>query len=249
MTRYPLRDSLAAAAALVGPLLIALMMVPFRADVSSTNLALLLVVVVVGVAALGNRVAGMLAALSAAAWYSFFLTRPYQSFNITSSDEVTTAVILLAVGIAVSILAAHARQLQVIVVTDADYLTRIHDTAQLAQSATSADTVVDHVKQQLTELLGLRNCRFEYGHLLGHPARLEQDGRLIIGRKQWDVDKRGWPAEEVEVRANGGGRFQGRFMLTPVPGARPSIQARLVATTLADQVGAALDTAGPGPQE
>ncbi|MFE7046573.1 DUF4118 domain-containing protein [Streptomyces atratus] len=249
MTRYPLRAPLAIAAALVGPLLVALVLVPFRASVSSTNLALILVVVVVGVAALGNRLAGALAALSATAWYDFFLTRPYQSFDITSSDDITTAVVLLAVGIVVSQLAAYARRLQVIVVTDAGYLTRIHDTAQLAQTATSADTIVDHVKQQLTELLHLRNCRFEYGSLLGHPARLEQDGSLIIGRKHWDVDRQGWPQGEVELRASGGGRFQGRFMLTPTLGACPSLQARLVAVTLADQAGAALDTAGPGPRE
>ncbi|WP_329091983.1 hypothetical protein OG979_00695 [Actinomadura citrea] len=39
------------------------------------------------------------------------------------------------------------------------------------------------------------------------------------------------------------GHFYGRFMLTPAPGSRPSLQARLVAVTLADHVGSALDTA------
>ncbi|TKA01704.1 histidine kinase, partial [Actinacidiphila oryziradicis] len=34
----------------------------------------------------------------------------------------------------------------------------------------------------------------------------------------------------------------GRFMMQPTPGAVPPLQARLVAATLADQVGAALDT-------
>ncbi|MEU2596058.1 DUF4118 domain-containing protein [Streptomyces hirsutus] len=249
MTRYPLRDRIAVTAALAAPLLVALLLVPFRGSLSSTNMALVLVVVVVAVAAAGNRVAGALTALSAAAWFDFFLTRPYQSFTINRADDVETTVLLLAVGVAVSQLAARARRLEVLVVTDAEHLARIHDTAELAQSTTAADTVVDHVKQQLTELLQLRGCRFEYGSLLGHPPRLEQNGSVTVGRRRWDIDRRGWPQEEIELRAIGNGRYQGRFMLTPSPGAHPSLQARLVAVTLADQAGTALDTAGPGTSQ
>lgn len=249
MVRLSFRDCIAVAAALVGPLLGALILVPFRGSLSNTNMALILVVVVVAVAVAGSRLAGALAALSAAAWFDFFLTQPYQSFTISYGRDITTAVLLLVVGLAVSQLAARARRLQVIAITDAGYLARIHDTAQLTQSATSARAVVDHVKRQLCELLQLRECRFEYGTLLGHPPRLEQDGSVMAGRRRWDVDQRGWPQEDIELPAFGGGRFQGRFMLKPIPGARPSLQARLTAVTLSDQAGAALDTAGPGAPE
>lgn len=109
MTRYPLRDRIAVTAALAAPLLVSLLLVPFRGSLSSTNMALILVVVVVAVAAAGNRVAGALTALSAAAWFDFFLTRPYQSFTINRADDVETTVLLLAVGVAVSQLAARAR--------------------------------------------------------------------------------------------------------------------------------------------
>ncbi|GGS62292.1 DUF4118 domain-containing protein [Streptomyces cinerochromogenes] len=248
MTGFPLRDRIALTAAVAGPLLLALVLVPFRAGVSSTDLALIMVVAVVAIAVAGNRLAGALAALSSAAWFDFFLTRPYQSFSIKRGADITTAVLLLAAGLAVSQLAARARRLEVLVVTDADYLARVHDTAQLAQTTRSADAVVDHVKRQLSELLHLRECRFEYGSLLGHPARLEQDGSVTVGRKRWDIDQRGWPQQEIELRASAGGRFQGRFMLTPAQGARPDLQARLVAVTLADQAAAALDAAGPSSQ-
>ncbi|PWI43028.1 DUF4118 domain-containing protein [Streptomyces sp. ICBB 8177] len=249
VTGFPLRDRIALAAAVAGPLLLALILVPFRGGVSSTNLALIMVVATVAIATAGNRLAGGLAALSSSAWFDFFLTRPYQSFTINRGADITTAVLLLAVGLAVSQLAARARRLEVLVVTDADYLARVHDTAQLTQTTRSADAVVDHVKQQLTELLQLRGCRFEYGSLLGHPARLEQDGSVTVGRKRWDIDQRGWPQRDIELRASAGGRFQGRFMLTPAPDTRPDLQARLVAATLADQAAAALDTAGPSRQE
>ena len=79
LTGYPIGDRLVAG--LVGPFLVALALVPFRTDLSRTNAALILVVVVVAVAALGSRTAGVLAALSAAAWFDFFLTRPYQTFD------------------------------------------------------------------------------------------------------------------------------------------------------------------------
>ncbi|MGW2701791.1 hypothetical protein [Streptomyces sp. NPDC001340] len=101
------------------------------------------------------------------------------------------------------------------------------------------------MRQELTELLGLRACRFEYGTLIGRPPRLEKDGSVTVGRRSWDVDGAGWPEGETELRAYGNGHYLGRFMLTPGPGPVPPLQARLVAVTLADQTGAALDTSGP----
>ncbi|WP_432182865.1 DUF4118 domain-containing protein [Streptomyces sp. NBC_00063] len=245
MTGYRFRDRLALMAGLAGPFVVALALVPFRTGLSQTNAALVLVVVIVAIAALGSRPAGAVAALSAAAWFDFFLTRPYQTFDIRASGDIETAVLLLTVGLIVSQLAARARHLEVITVTDAGYLARIHETAELAQSAKSSDTVVDHVRHQLTELLGLRACRFEYGTLMGQPPRLQPDGTVAVGRKRWDVDSKGWPDGETELRAYGNGHYLGRFMLTPGPGSVPPLQARLVAVTLADQTGAALDTAGP----
>lgn len=241
---WPTRDRLALAAALAAPFLVAVALVPFREGLSHTNAALVLVVAVVAVAALGSRTAGVVGALSAAAWYDFFLTRPYQTFDITASADIETAVLLLLVGLIVSQLAARARHLQVIRVTDADHLDRVHRTAELARSANSANTVVDHVRRELTGLLGLRDCRFEYGILLGQPPRLTSDGRVTVGRRSWDVDAAGRPDGEIELRAYGNGHYLGRYLLVPGPGPAAPLQARLVAVTLADQTGAALDTAG-----
>ena len=240
MARYLNRDGAAIAAALAAPLVVVAVLLPFRASWSNTNVALLLVVTVVAVAALGNRVAGALAAVSAAAWFDFFFTRPFERFTIAKPADVTTAVLLLLVGLAVSQLAARARRLQVIAITDAGYLAQIHDTAELTQTARSPDAVVDHVKQQLTGLLDLQACRFEYGSLLGHPPRLEPDGTVMAGQRRWNVELAGLPEDEIELRTFGNGQFYGRFMLQPKPGSRPSLQARLVAVTLADQAGRAL---------
>ncbi|MFE9557545.1 DUF4118 domain-containing protein [Streptomyces sp. NPDC006703] len=244
----PTRDQLALAMAVAGPLAVAAALTPLRTHVAGTNLALILVVVVVAVSANGHRGAGVLAALSSALWFDFFLTRPYERFTISSGDEITTALLLLAVGLAVSQLAARARRLKVVTVTEADHLARIHETARLAQKAASADAVVTHVRDQLIDLLALDGCRFEYGTLLGHPPGLEEDGEVITARgARWDVERHGWPrGQEIELRAVGKGHYYGRFMLRPRPGEVVPLQARLVAVTLAGQAGAALAEAGEG---
>jgi hypothetical protein len=243
VTRHLTRDRMAVLAALAAPLAVAAVLLPFRASWSNTNVALLLVVIVVGVAAIGNRVAGGLAAVWAAIWFDFFFTLPYYRFTIRSSADATTAVLLLLTGLAVSQLAARSRRLKVITVTDAGYLAQIHQAASLANSATAPDAVVGHVKEQLADLLGLEGARFEHGSLLGHPPRLEPDGTVTVGRSRWDVELSGLPGEEIELRTFGSGQYYGRFMLKARPGSKPSLQARLVAVTLADQAGRAFGAA------
>ena len=68
-----------------------------------------------------------MAAVWAAIWFDFFFTVPYYRFTIRSSADVTTAVLLLLTGLAVSQLAARARRLKVVAVTDAGYLGRSRD--------------------------------------------------------------------------------------------------------------------------
>jgi hypothetical protein len=249
MTRYLTRDQAAFAAALAAPLAAAAILLPWRSSWSNTNVALLLVVVVVAVSAIGNRVAGALAAVGAAVWFDFFFTLPYERFTISSSADLTTFILLLVVGVATSQLAAWARHLRVVTITDENYLAQIRESAALAQSARSPDAVVERVREQLIGVLGLRDCRFEYGVLMGHPPRLEPDGTVMTRNGRWPVDLSGLPEEEVELRAFGNGQYYGRFMMTPRPGARPSLQARLVAVTLADMAGRALGTTGSSPRE
>lgn len=242
---FPLRDRIAVGAAVVAPLVVSLVLIPFRTDLTSANLALILVVAVVGISVLGNRLAGALAALSSAVWFDFFLTRPFERFTIDHGNDIATAALLLVVGLAVSQLAVRARRLRVVTAADAGHVARLHDSAELSRTAGSADTVVERVRRQLVDTLELRSCRFEYGSLLGHPARLEQDGRIVVDRETWDLERRGWPQGEIELRATANGHYTGRFLCRPTPGRIPSRKARLVAVTLADHAAAALDTAGP----
>ncbi len=237
MTRYLTRDRAAIAAAVVVPLGLATILLPWRGSWPNTNVALLLVVAVVAVACLGNRFAGALAAASAAAWFDFFFTLPYGRFTISHSADVTTFAALLVVGVIVSQLAAWARRLREATITDAGYFDRIVESAALTQGAGTPHDVVEHVRGQLIDVLDLTDCRFEYGRLIGQPPRLEPDGSVMTRHGHYPVDSCGLPEEDVELRTFSNGQYVGRFMLTPKTGSAPSRRARLVAVSLADLAG------------
>src|ERR1022692_4237931 len=94
------RDRIALLAAVLAPLGVAAVLVPFRSNIPSAGAALILVVVVVAIAANGHRVAGIVAAAAAAVWFDFFLTTPYERFTITHRADLETTVLLLLVGAA-----------------------------------------------------------------------------------------------------------------------------------------------------
>ena len=75
------RDRVAVLAALIAPLAISAALVPFRDSFANTDAALVLVLVVVAIAVNGHRLAGILAALSAAFWFDFFSDRPLRTVH------------------------------------------------------------------------------------------------------------------------------------------------------------------------
>ena len=234
-----LRDRVATIAAVALPLAVAAALVPFRTTLPSTVAVLLLVTVVVAVAANGQRVAGLLAAVSAAAWFDFFLTQPYERFAITHREDIETTVLLVAVGAAVTELAVRGRRHKSVAKTEARYLGAIRTTADLVASGASATAVISLVRGQLTELLTLRECRFQHGRLGGLPT-FDSDGNVQWAGSMWDVERTGLSSEPIELRAMCNNRAFGRFVLTFEPGSRPGELPRQVAVILANQVGDAL---------
>jgi K+-sensing histidine kinase KdpD len=236
------RDRVALPVAVLAPVLVTLVVVPFRDDFANTNAALILVLVIVAVAAFGSRTAGLVAAFSAAVAFDLLLTEPYGELAIDDRSDLETAALLLAVGVGVTQLAMWGRRQHARADRDAAYLDGIRAAAEAVASGTSSSDLIDEVSRQLTKVLGLRECRFEYGVAgLGHPARLRDDGRLEWNRSEWDVDRQGLPVDtDIELLAESGGQLQGRFLLRAQPDQHPSTAQRLVAVTLASQVGSAL---------
>ncbi|MDQ1668439.1 MAG: hypothetical protein QOE40_500 [Actinomycetota bacterium] len=236
------RDRAAALVAVIGPFLVSVALVPVRDSVANTNVALVLVLVIVAVAASGSRPAGVLAAVSASLWFDLFLTKPYERFAISNRSDLETTALLLAVGVGVTELAVWGRRQHGLANRDAGYLAGIRDAAEIVASGGSSADLVDDVSRQLIKVLDLRECHFQYGVAgLGHPARLRDDGQVEWQHAEWDVDRLGLPVDvDIELLAESGGRLQGRFLLRASPIAHPSRAQRLVAVTLATQVGASL---------
>jgi K+-sensing histidine kinase KdpD len=225
---------------LIGPLLTCALLVPLRRSIQNTDAALVLVVVIVAVSALGHRLAGMVAALSAGVWFDFFLTKPYEHFTIADRTDIETTVLLFVVGAAVTELAVWGRQQQHRAGQQAGYLTGLHAASEAMAIGGTPTRVVSQVTDQLTQVLNLQRCRFHYGSGLGNP-RLQHDGGLTWDAAPWDIDADGLPPNhETELLVSTGRGYKGRFLMTPASGSRPTLTQRLVAVSLADQVGAAL---------
>jgi K+-sensing histidine kinase KdpD len=244
MARQVSRDQAAALAGLAAPLALTAALIPFRGSLPDTDAALALVLAVVAVAASGHRPAGVLAAVSAAVWFDFFLTVPYERLTITRRADIETTVLILAVGIAVTEIAVRGRRQHAAAARRAGYLDGISAAARAVAAGTDPQQLIGRVCDQLTRLLGLSACRFQDGAAgIGSPPRMLPDGRIDVAGQNWDAELAGLPpGRDTELLAEAGGLLMGRFLLTPGDG-RPAVEQRLVAVGLASQAAAALASA------
>ena len=229
------------ATGLVAPLVACLILLLFRNRVPNTSDALLLVLVVVGVASAGDRLAGLLAALTAGLGFDFFLTQPYQSLAIASTTDEQTTLLLLGVGVAVTEIAYRRREQHAIAGKRLGHLQGVQASAKpAAEGSSSCSALIEHAADQIVQVMGLEECRFDYDMGSDYP-RLQPDGSLRWRGQSWPVDSFGLPADkDTELVVESEGRFMGRFLLKAHPRTRPSRAERMVAATLAAQVGAAL---------
>ena len=142
------RDRVAVLAGLAAPLVLAVILVPFRSGLPNTDAALALILVVVAVAASGHRLAGVLAAVSAAAWFDFFLTVPYERFTITRRADIETTVLVLAIGAAVTEIAVRGRRQHAAAARRAGYLDGINAAARAVATGESAAALTSQVAMQ-----------------------------------------------------------------------------------------------------
>jgi hypothetical protein len=231
-------------AGVIAPLLVSAALVPFRTSFANTAAALLLVAVISAVAVAGSQASGFLASVSAAIWFDFFLTTPYERLVIDHQRDVETTLCLFLVGVVVTELAARSRRYRLRSIDEAQHLSLIHHAANLAASP-GGDTsrLVEEVENSLTSLLSLRSCHFESGAGAKEPTTwIDLDGAVVHGELIWPAQNIGIPGRTAEVPAQWRGRTMGRFVVVPTPGEPVELEERLVATALVDLVGAALAT-------
>ena len=222
------------------PVAVSAILVPFRGNFSLPASALILVLVVVAVGSFGSRFAGFLAALSSAAWFDFFLTKPYETFNIIYHTDLETELSLLVVGLAITEISARSRGHRDEASEEADNIALIHDFTEMVAAGEPAQSVIAHATTELRSLLKLRECRFETQMSERHPTRIERSGAVALGGLHWGAPHSGLPGREVELIVDYRGSTFGRFVMVPTPGAPVPADRLLVAAFIADQVGAAL---------
>ena len=215
-----------------------------RGVFDQTNAALILMIVVVAVAALGGRAAGMITALAAVVSFDFFHTRPYLSLTIDSRDDVETTILLLdrrgdrrharrRRGVAPASRASEARS----------EIKRIHRVAEVAASGADVATVIATAQDELRALLTLHESRFEAMPFdddtvrprLGRNGSIELQPMMRFARTG---HRSGFelPEDGVDLPVLARGREIGRFVLIPTPGVATTLEERVVAVAIADQV-------------
>ncbi len=223
-------------AALGAPAALGAVLVPVRTTFPGTDAALLMVVVIVAVASAGDRVAGVLGAISAGIWFDFFLTRPYERFAISHRPDIETTVLLLVVGLAVTELTARGRHHRLVAAEESGYVTELHTVARMMADGADARMVIARVQDVLTSVLELRDCHYDAASAPAHRATIGQGGDIVLAGLRWS-----WlPGSHIDLPVRYQGRSYGTFVLTPTPGMPVSEQRRLVAVALADEVGAVL---------
>jgi len=239
-TSWRHRDVIAFAAALVLPLGIVAILVPFRSSFANTATALVLVAAILTVAVIGNRFTGLVATVFATLWFDLFLTRPYGRLAISHRPDLETAVSLFVVGVVVTELAARNRYHHEAATVESDYVELIYGLSELVASGAPAQKVIDRARAELIGLLNLRDCRYEPHLSERRVARLDHDGNVVHAGMLWGAHNMGLPSPAVDLLVQARGQVLGRFVLRPTPGYPVSLHRRVVAVAIADQVGAAL---------
>lgn len=223
------------------PIAVAGAMVGLRSEVDNTNVALLLVLVVVGTAAFGGRGPAALCAVLSAVSFQFFFTQPYYSLRVDSSDDVETTVILLAIGLAVGQLAVFAQRSRRQASRGRDELTSMRRVAERVAGGASDAELIEMTVAEVGGLMNLIGCRFEVEATGPTLPILERSGRIESPYRRVGPDgELALPPLGARLPVVGGGRQVGSLVLEPDPSVGVSLEARLVAVALADQLGAAL---------
>jgi len=228
--------------AVLGPLLVCAVLIPLRDSFDNANAALLLVLLIVAVASFGIRPAGVVAAVSSAVWFDFFLTVPYNRLSINDRADIETTILLVVIGAAVTEIAIWGRRQQARASRQKGYLDGVLTASEAVAQGSSVDDLIDQVKAELVAVLRIDEAQFVAGDKRTDAPQLNHDGSVSRGTHQLKVERDGLPTNsEIELVVQHAGTTKGRFLLTAAARlTRPDLEQRLVAVALADQVGAAL---------
>lgn len=217
-----------------------------RDSMDSSTAAMVLVLAVVAVSATGDRVAGVVAALSASVSFDFFLTVPYFSLSIYSRDDVELAIALVIVGVAITEIALWGRRQHAAAVRRDGYLQGL---AELLDSPpdTRAEGYGRVIATAITRALGADRTEWVKGHPRWNDAVVGADGGVKAGGRLLPTQRVGLPTDSftaLPVRRSG--RVVGHFrVVTATHVVRPTAEQLRVALLLADRMAAVDERSDP----
>ena len=151
----------------------------------------------------------LVAALTAALSFDFFLTRPYYSFRITRHQDLITELLLLVLGIAVGELAARGRGHLREATQSKETVALLHSVTELVAAGREPREVINAAFANLQQLLGLEDCYFTRRDPGNLSARINPQGELTVAGQTWATEDLGTPDQPGRP-----------------PGARPGLAAR-----------------------
>ncbi|MBX3287323.1 MAG: PAS domain-containing sensor histidine kinase [Actinobacteria bacterium] len=240
--RVPSESQALAAAGVLAALAVAAALVPMRASIGPANVALVLALVVTGVAASGGRLPGAVAGVSAAVSFNFFFTRPYLSLRIAAMRDVVTVALLAVMGLAVGEVARRWNDSRTEAEVAGTGLARVVRVANLAAAGAPAPEVLEHVQREIGEELHLLDVVLLPTDPDGARPLLDHAGVVDVQDRHYAPGGFTLPREGVDLAVTYRGRSFGRLVLVPAePVGITRAQYRCV-VALAEQLGAVLAT-------
>ena len=216
--------------AVVLPLVTALALVPIRVEHSSL-VAIIMVIPVVVAATLGTLGPAVVAAVTAGIAYDVTQTQPYWHLAVNDTDDIATALTLVAVALVVGVLCsqlvrARARDDN----RNSELRHLVEFTTAVARRNADSD-LADDACGHLAAILNLRRCTWHPGyHGTAGPVLLPT-GALMGYSSALPPDRAVLP-HYLEIPATVGSTELGRFIATPHPESTVSIEERLTAAAI-----------------
>ena len=226
------------ALAVVGPVLVSVACLPLRPSVVAGTLALVLVLPVVGAAALAGRGGGVVAALVATACFDVLLTRPYGSFSIDAGQDLVTTLVLLAVGLIVAALVAAKERSGRLAADRSREVRSLRRVAGVTAGRGDPGWLITAAGDELVELLDADLVEYVPGPAPPELPRLGH-GKVVVAEGAGVRP----PSARLALPVDAGGRSVAHFVIELAPPTTPftvpaSVRARAVA--IADVLGGAL---------
>ena len=237
------RRAIAYVLAVLAPLAVAAVMIPFREDHDRVAV-LVLVIPVLLVALLGAIGPAIVAAVCAVLAYDFFLAQPYYSLAIDDTDDVVAAITLLIVAVAVGVLSGRLVRLRVQETTRRDELRLLVGFIHASSERRDSTDLGEIACGDITAVLNLTSCVWQPGKSVATGPVLLADGSLMGPLSELNSDRAVLP-NRLELPVWRDGVQLGRFEVTSAPHNVVSYEERAVAAAIAQLYGQVVDRSAP----